>query len=322
MKNIFKIKWLLLSLCLTIGIVGCDNNKNPKKAVVKTKNKQKKIPKSIVPKKSENNVHIEKTKLPINQPKSVNYNAVKNKHQRDSGKLDFNLMTNEELNKYAYELLENGNYDEIIKFINLSRDRISNDYVFKDLAIALYSNLIANASSEEQIISHNSAIGSLLYYYYVKGLVSAPPKEAQSYLEAVFNAIPVGKYEDQLRGIIKYLTVANLANIYIYENKSLEDSFKLLKDARQTYEINKNAISKRNKEAIDIEDEDFLQHITYYLRKHPKIKYSDNIVRQIKEELSRYENTPGHGRLNSNNLRFLHDFIKNKEDQIKNNNKS
>ena len=259
MKNIIKTGLILLSLCLTFCIVGCDSNKQPEKANLNEKNNQKTNSKLIIPKKSDDIAHIEKTKTTTvgNQSESVNYNIVKNKHQRDSGKLDFNFMTNQELNDYAAELLKNGTYDEILSFINLSRDRLSNDYTFKDLAIALYSNLIANASSKKEKISHNCALGNLLYYYYAKQLISAPPKEARPYLEAVFDNIAVSKCESPFLATCKYMILANLADLYIRENLPIEESFKLLKNVRQTYEINENIISDEDKMMIDMVDEEF-----------------------------------------------------------------
>jgi hypothetical protein len=316
MKDILKPQLILLTLCLIFGIIGCDNKKSPLKSIDKIANQKKTIPKSIVPQKYNKTVNTGKTKplAVINQSKSVDYNKINKKYRRDSGKLDFNLMTTEELKNYASELLENGTYDEILHFINLSRDRLSYDYTFKDLAIALYSNLIANASSKKEKISHNCAIGNLLYYYYAKQLISAPPKEARQYFEAVFDNIAVSKYESPFLATCKYMVLANLADLYIRENLPIEDSFKLLKNARQTYEKNIDIIPDADKMMIDMADEEFFRHIANYIRRHPDEKYSNDIVKQIKAGILRQESTPNQDLLYSKNLKLLREFIKNKEE--------
>lgn len=315
MKNIIKTGLILLSLCLTFCIVGCDSNKQPEKANLNTKNNQKTNSKLIIPKKSDDIAHIEKTKTTTvgNQSESVNYNVVKNKHQRDSGKLDFNLMTNEELINYASELLENGTYDENVNFINLSHDRLSSDYALKDLAIALYSNAIANATSNEEIISHNLTIGQLLYSYYTRRLIKTPLTEARPYLESTFEKISVENYNHPATLSRKSVILYSLSDIYMQQKLPLEASFKLLNNVLQTYEIKKDNISQDEKMIFDMADETFFNHVADYIRTHPDIEYSKDIVKQVKEGLLRHENTPDQRLLWAKNLQLLHEFVKDNE---------
>lgn len=297
-----KIKNLIIVLAIISFIIPACGKKEGKIDLVKTKKSKK----QIIHKKIEtNHINNQTNIISVNTSKEVlqksdkqlsQFEIIETKHSKLVKKLNFDTLSEKEIKSIFKNLLKNNSYEEIQKFLGSENILdLDTDYHYTKYFLALYSNLIENASSKEERYTAQLNLGSFYNGNAIVGNLSADV--AAEYLETFFNSLSANENDVNIPNYListKAVTMANLLIVFRLQNKPLKNMFQILDETKKlddltkynpSYSYEESFYDELANEALLNKNKDwskFTNRISEFLEQHPNNKKYDSLRNILK----------------------------------------